>query len=74
VIVKDILTMKSHRRCLAQFDNCISTSQNWYLDNGASHHVTGFAQNLTSIKSKVSYAREEPHNVILRREVPITME
>ncbi|CAK9221960.1 unnamed protein product [Sphagnum troendelagicum] len=35
---------------LAEFDSCIDSSQNWYPDSGASHHVTGFAQNLTKVK------------------------
>ncbi len=37
---------------LAEFDSRIDSCQNWYLDSGASHHVTGFAQNLTKVKPK----------------------
>lgn len=52
---------------LAEFDSCIDSSQNWYLDSGASHHVTGFAQNLTKVKpkagGKVNCVRGEPHYV-----------
>jgi hypothetical protein len=33
---------------LTQFHNYISTSQNWYLSNGASLCVIGFALNLTN--------------------------
>jgi hypothetical protein len=33
---------------LTQFHNYISTSLNWYLSNGASLHVIGFALNITN--------------------------
>ncbi len=48
----DSETFSNHEKvmevALTQFHNYISTSQNWYLSNGASPHVIGFALNLTN--------------------------